>query len=75
MPIGTVVLESDGRFHARTCFAEEGSIEAENSGSIENKWGWRADEAARAVWMYYWRRLPQAERAVRQSGAGREQAG
>ena len=64
MPIGAVIYQADGRFHAHPFFPETPAREGE-SNEIEGDWGPRADRAARAIWDHYWRQFGWTERIAR----------
>lgn len=64
MPIGAVIYQADGRFHAHPFFPETPAHQGQ-SNEIEDDWGPRADRAAQAIWDQYWKQFDWTERTAR----------
>ena len=64
MPIGAVIYQADGRFHAHSFFPEKVGPDWADS-EIEGEWGPRADLAAKAIWTRYWKQFRWTERVPR----------
>ena len=60
MPIGAVIYEADGTFHAHPFFPEPNPED-----ELPDTWGPRADLAAQAIWTHYRRGIALRERIPR----------